>query len=140
MTLVNRCVLAPQQGQEIFASESLNHGMVWVGRDLQGSSSPTPGSAQGHLQLDQVAQSPVQPGLERFQGWGLHHLPGQPVPGFHHPHGKKFLPYIQSKPLSSHQRPGLSEALLFCRRRKGKVQASFRLVKASEGKARRMER
>ncbi|NXL43142.1 ROS1 kinase, partial [Podilymbus podiceps] len=29
---------------------------------------------------DQVAQSPVQPGLECFQGWGLHHLSGQPVP------------------------------------------------------------
>jgi len=25
---------------------------------------------QGHLQLDQVAQSTVQPGLECFQGWG----------------------------------------------------------------------
>jgi len=32
---------------------------------------------QGHLQLDQVAQSLVQPGLECFQGWGLHYLSGQ---------------------------------------------------------------
>jgi len=31
-------------------------------------------SEQGHLQLDQVAQSPVQPDLERFQIWGLHYL------------------------------------------------------------------
>jgi len=53
-----------------------------------------PRSEQGHLQLDQVAKSPVQPGLECFQGWGLHYLSGQPVPVFHHPHGKKFLPYI----------------------------------------------
>jgi len=56
-----------------------------------------PCSEQGHLQLDQVAQSPVQPGLGCFQGWGLHCLSGQPVPVFQHPHCKKFLPYIQSK-------------------------------------------
>jgi len=36
---------------------------------------PTCGK-QGHLQPDQVAQSPVQPGLECFQGWGLHDLSG----------------------------------------------------------------
>ena len=35
-------------------------------------------SEQGHLQLDQVAQSPVQPDLECFQGWGLHYLSGNP--------------------------------------------------------------
>ncbi|KAK4823325.1 LOW QUALITY PROTEIN: hypothetical protein QYF61_000927 [Mycteria americana] len=35
---------------------------------------------QGHLQLDQVARSPIQPDLECFQGWGLHYLSGQPVP------------------------------------------------------------
>ena len=29
---------------------------------------------QGHLQLDQVAQSPVQPDLEYFQGWGTYNL------------------------------------------------------------------
>ena len=27
---------------------------------------------RGHLQLDQVAQSPVQPDLECFQGWGIY--------------------------------------------------------------------
>jgi len=47
---------------------------------------------QGHLQLDQVAQSPVQPDFECFQG--IDHLSGQPVPVLHHPQGKKFLPYI----------------------------------------------
>jgi len=35
-------------------------------------------SERGHLQLDQVAQSPVQPGLEYFQGWGIYHLSRQP--------------------------------------------------------------
>ena len=54
-------------------------------------------NVQGHLQLNQVTQIPIQPGLERFQGWGICHLSGQPVPVSHHPHGKKCLPYIQSK-------------------------------------------
>jgi len=31
-----------------------------------------PWNKQGHLQLDQVAQSPVQPNLECFQGWGIY--------------------------------------------------------------------
>ena len=62
------------------------------------SSSPTPCNEQGHLQLDQVAQSPMQLDVEGFQGWGIYHLSGQHVPVFHHPHCKKFLPYIQSKP------------------------------------------
>ena len=35
---------------------------------------------QGHLQLDQVAQSPIQPDLECLQGWGMNHLSGHPVP------------------------------------------------------------
>jgi len=64
---------------------------------FRGHLSQPPCSEQGHLQLDQAAQSPVQPGLECFQGWGLLYLSGQPVPVFHHPHGKKCLPYIQSK-------------------------------------------
>jgi len=50
-----------------------------------------------HLQLHQVAQSPVQPDLECFQGWGIYHLSGQPVPLFHPTRGKKCLLYIQSK-------------------------------------------
>ncbi|KAK4827484.1 hypothetical protein QYF61_018784 [Mycteria americana] len=39
-----------------------------------------PCHGQGRLPLDQVAQSPIQPGLEHFQGWGIHSFPGQPVP------------------------------------------------------------
>ena len=53
-----------------------------------------PCSEQGHIPLDQVAQSPVQPDRECFQGGGIDHLSGQSVPVPHHPHGKKFLPYI----------------------------------------------
>ena len=40
---------------------------------------PTPCYRQGHLPLDQVAHSPIQPGLECFQGGGIHNLTGQPV-------------------------------------------------------------
>ena len=49
---------------------------------------------QGHLQLGQVAQSPIQPDFECFQGWGIYHLSGQPVLVLHHPQNKEFLPYI----------------------------------------------
>jgi len=45
-----------------------------------------PCSKQGHLQLDQGAQSPVKPGLGCLQGWGISHLSGQLLPGFHQPH------------------------------------------------------
>ncbi|KAK4812888.1 LOW QUALITY PROTEIN: hypothetical protein QYF61_024244 [Mycteria americana] len=45
----------------------------------------------GHLQLDQVAQSPTQPGLEHFQGWGIHSFSGQPVPVPHHLIVKSFF-------------------------------------------------
>jgi len=33
---------------------------------------------QGHLPLDQVAQSSIQPGLEHCQGGGIHSFSGQP--------------------------------------------------------------
>jgi len=32
----------------------------------------------------QAAHSPIQPGLEHLQGWGIHNLSGQPVPVLHH--------------------------------------------------------
>ena len=53
--------------------------MVWAGRDLKDHLVPTPCHKQGHLPLDQVAQS-------------IHSFSGQPVPVFHHPHGEEFLP------------------------------------------------
>jgi len=53
-----------------------------------------PCNEQGHLQLSQVAQSPVQSDPECFQGWGICHLSGQPVPVPHHSHCKKLLPCI----------------------------------------------
>jgi len=41
---------------------------------FRGHLAQLPCSEQGHLQLDQVAQSPVQLSFECFQGWGLHYL------------------------------------------------------------------
>jgi len=41
---------------------------------FKGHLDKAPHSEQGHLQLDQVAQSPIQPDLECFQGWGIYHL------------------------------------------------------------------
>ena len=41
---------------------------------------PLPSNDQGHPQLDQVAQSPIQPDLQCLQGQGIHLLSGQPVP------------------------------------------------------------
>ena len=48
-----------------YFSDSQNHRMVGVGRDLCGSSSPTLLPKQGHLQ--QAAQDLMQAGLEYLQ-------------------------------------------------------------------------
>jgi len=73
---------------------------------FRGHLAQPPCSEHGYLPLDQVAQSPIQPGLERSQGWGLHCLSGQSVPVFHHSYGKNFylisslnLPSLSLKPL-----------------------------------------
>jgi len=76
--------------------------MVWVRRDVIDHLVPTlakTGNNEvshglGHLPLDQVAQSPVQPGLEHCQGGGIHSFSGQPVPVPHHPQSEEFLSYI----------------------------------------------
>jgi len=36
-----------------------------------------PCHGQGHLPLDQVGQSPIQPGLKQFQGWGIASIAGK---------------------------------------------------------------
>ena len=51
--------------------------MLGVGRDLCGSSSPTPLSKQGHL--EQAAQDIMQVSFEYLQRRGLHNPYGQPV-------------------------------------------------------------
>jgi len=44
---------------------------------------------QGHLPLDQVAQSSIQPGPEHCQGGGSHSFSGQSGPGPHRPHSEE---------------------------------------------------
>ena len=67
--------------------------MFRVGRDLCGSSSPTPLMKEGHLQ--QAAQELVQVGLEYLQRRRLHNLPGQPLPVLRHPQSEEVLPPLQ---------------------------------------------
>lgn len=45
-----------------------------------------PCHGQGHPPLNQVAQSPIQPGRGNFQGWGIHNVCRQPVQVSHHSH------------------------------------------------------
>jgi len=67
--------------------------MLGVGRDLCGSSSPTPLPKQGHP--EKAAQDHVQVGLEYLQRRRLHNLPGQPVPVFRHPQSEEIFPHVQ---------------------------------------------
>jgi len=67
--------------------------MFGLGRDLCGSSSPTPLPKQGHPQ--QAAQDRVQAGLEYLQRRRLHDLPGQPGPGLRYPQREEVLPHVQ---------------------------------------------
>jgi len=62
--------------------------MVWIGRNLRDHLVTTTPP------LDQVAQSPVQPGLEHCQGGAINSFSGQPVPVPHHPHSKEPLLYV----------------------------------------------
>jgi len=69
--------------------------MVGVGRDLCGSSSPTPLLKQGRLQ--KTAQDLVQAGLEYLQRRRLHSLSGQPVRVLRHPQSEEVLPQVQTE-------------------------------------------
>jgi len=76
-------------------TESQNHRMFGVGRDLCGSSSPTPLPKQGHLQ--QATEDLVQVSLEYLQRRTLHNLPGQPVPVLRHPQREEVLLHLQTE-------------------------------------------
>ena len=76
-------------------TESQNHRIVGVGRDLCGSSSPILLPKQGHLQ--QAAQDLVQAGLEYLQRRRLHNLPGQPGTVLRHPQREEVLPHVQTE-------------------------------------------
>jgi len=72
-----------------------NHRMAGVGRDLWGSSGPTPLPKQGHL--EQTAQDLVQAGFGYLQRRRLHNLPGQPVPVLRHAQREEVLPHVQTE-------------------------------------------
>ena len=59
--------------------QSQNHKMDYVGMNFKGYSVPTNCCGQRRLPLDQVAQSYIQPGLERLQGWCCHSFSGQSI-------------------------------------------------------------
>jgi len=78
-------------------TESQN-GLGWKGP--QGSWISTPPARQGHPPphlLDQVAQGPIQLGIEHLQGRDIHNLSGQPIPAPHRSPGKELPPNIQPK-------------------------------------------
>lgn len=51
---------------------SWNHRMVWVQRDIKNHPVPNACHVQGHLPLNQITQSHMQPGLGDLQGLGVH--------------------------------------------------------------------
>jgi len=69
--------------------------MLGVGRDLCGSSSPTPLPKQSHLQ--QAAQDRIQAGFEYLQRRRFHNFSRQPVPVLCHPHSEEVLPHVQTE-------------------------------------------
>jgi len=81
-----------EQGLESYKGHRITESQN--GRDLCGSSSPTPLPKHGCLQ--QITQDLVQVGLEYLQRTRLHHLPGQPVPVLRHPQ-KEVLPHVQTE-------------------------------------------
>jgi len=78
--------------------------MASIGRDPEDHQAST-GLSWGEtpqqppdLVLEQVAQGPIQPGLEHFRGWGIHCLSGQTVSTPPHTLCEELPPDIQSKP------------------------------------------
>lgn len=63
------------------------HSVAEAGRDLE-IVQPSPQLRQGQLQ--QVAQDCDQSGSEYLHGWRLYHLSEQSVPGFDHPHTRRW--------------------------------------------------
>lgn len=65
--------------------------MAWVGKDSKNICLQSPDV--GHLSLEQVHHSSIQPGLEQFQERGNHKFPAQPVPVPHQAHREEFFSY-----------------------------------------------
>ena len=66
-----------------------------TGRDLCGSSGPTPLPKQGHL--EQLPQDPIHAGFEYLQRRRIHSLSGQPIPVLRHPQSEEVLPHVQTE-------------------------------------------
>lgn len=69
-------------------TEIWNHRTVCVGRDLKGQSNSC---GQGHLQLEQIVQWPIQTGPKHFKGWNIHSFSRQLSSVLHHPYSKSFF-------------------------------------------------
>jgi len=68
---------------------SQNHRIIWVGRDLQRSSSPTPAAVSMDIfNYIRLLRAPSSLTLKVARD-------GQPFPVFQHPHYKNFLPHTQ---------------------------------------------
>lgn len=50
--------------------------MAWAGKDFKDHFIPNPSHEQVHLQTEEVAQSPIQPGFEHLHEWDIHNFPG----------------------------------------------------------------
>ena len=74
-----------------WAFHRMNHRMFGVGRDLCGSSSPTPAKAGS------PTAGCTGPCLEYLQRRRLHSLPGQSVPVLCHPQREEVLPHVQTE-------------------------------------------
>jgi len=77
--------------------------MAWLEKEHNDHLVSTPLLWQGHQTPDQAAQSHIQPGLECLQGWGIHNLPGQPVPVRHHPLCEKLPPKLPTPTLNFYE-------------------------------------
>lgn len=93
-TDIQCCFNSPAIG---FLSPVVSHRMVLVGRDVKDEFIPTPCHGQGHLSPDQAAQSHIQPGLERVQGWGTHNFTGKAVPELRPPRKSKVTEFTEPR-------------------------------------------
>ncbi|PKU41813.1 hypothetical protein llap_7886 [Limosa lapponica baueri] len=74
------CPLSRDEDKLVFLANEDHRIIEWFGLEgtLKIIKFQDPCREQGHLPLDQVAQSPIQSGLEQLQGWGIHNFSGQP--------------------------------------------------------------
>ena len=132
------------EGTRVCESNRLGQGMRWAARLYCYCSSYTgnhriislfglEGTLKGHLvQLPAMnrgtfssirCSEPLQTDLEYLQGWGTHHLSGQPVPVPHHPYCKK------GENRCAHPIPAavhLSSGTQMCQGEKGKADVTKR--------------